>query len=152
TVDVTFQVSKSWARVDWRADLPVNKDAYLGADLNLNVRGEPVLVDFGAESTVYTSLKKGQSAALRSRCLGGAGPGIQILYEWSVVQLSGGSETALARSLPQKADFRIHKFAEGWAHVMDRQRCTAVVPEWSTDDKEIAVSADGRVRLSRLAM
>jgi dienelactone hydrolase len=134
-VDLTLPRSKSWVEVHWQVAGPGAADVTeLGVDLNLLANGSPTLVDFGAGSAVYTTLTKGQSALLRGRAA-----------RWEV--LSGRVEdlaplvVSTSRSPP----------AEGWAHLMDRQHCTAVAVasfgRAGTD--EIQLDADGRLRLRR---
>jgi hypothetical protein len=121
-------------QVTWIVDDPSGFIAGLGADLNLNVQGEPTLVDLGAGSLVYAALKNGQAAALKS------GPA----STWETLLGPVGSlkpYVVAGRDAPK---------AEGWAHVMDRQRCTAVaVADFAAvgQEGEIAVDADGRLQL-----
>src|SRR5262249_44976494 len=133
-VEMEFPRSKSWVQVTWEIDDPSGFVAGLGADLNLNVQGEPTLVDFGAGSLVYAALKKGQTTALRS------GPA----SSWETLL---GPSGALK---PYVVAGRDPVKAEGWAHIMDRQRCTAAaVADFAPagQEAEIAVDADGRLQL-----
>jgi hypothetical protein len=133
-VELEFPRSKSWVQVTWQVDDAAGVVAGLGADLNLNVQGEPTLVDFGAGSLVYAALKKGQTATLRS------GPE----SKWET--LLGPSESLK----PYVVAGRDPVKAEGWAHIMDRQRCTAVaIADFAAPGQqaEIAVDADGRLQL-----
>src|SRR5262249_11356457 len=134
-VEMEFPRSKSWVQVTWEVDDPNGDVAGLGADLNLNVQGEPTLVDLGAGSLVYAALKKGQTATLRS------GPE----SKWET--LLGPSESLK----PYVVAGRDPVKAEGWAHVMDRQRCTAIaLADFATGRQaEIAVDADGRLQLRK---
>jgi hypothetical protein len=134
-VEMDFPRSKSWVRVTWTVDDPEGFVAGLGADLNLNLRAEPALVDFGAGSYVYAHLRKGQTAKLRSWSEKKATPWETLL----------GREDALA-SYVQGNGIP----AEGWAHAMDRQRCTAAaVADFARagEEGEITVSADGRLQI-----
>jgi hypothetical protein len=140
-VDMEFPISRSWVRVDFTTDDPKGLIEALGVDLNLNIEGEATLVDFGAGTSVYTTLKKGQSAVLRSGSLEKDRPGWQVLV---------GPTKAPAPFVVMPPD-RPSK-AEGWAHVMDRQRCTAVAVADFAQERlrsEIAVAADGRLRCER---
>jgi hypothetical protein len=123
TVDLTFPRSKSWVRADWTAEGP--DDAVPVADLNLLVEGEPTLVDFGAASMVYSHLKPGESAELEGK---------------PARVLSGKADRP-----PVLAEFEGP--AEGWAHVMDRRRCTAVGVVGFGAAGRIRADADGRLRL-----
>ncbi len=140
-VDLTFPRSKSWVEVNWGVDLIAGVQQ-LALDLNLLVTGSPTLVDFGAGSGVYTTLTKGQVALLEGFPKAEYG---QINGRWAV---STGLRNDLKPFvLPNKANNR----AEGWAHIMDRQRCTAVAMSPFGRDgagvDEIRIDADGRLRL-----
>jgi hypothetical protein len=133
-VEMEFPRSKSWVQVTWEIEDPHDDIAALGADLNLNIQGEPTLVDLGAGSLVYGALKKGQTTVLRS----GSGA------KWETLL---GPSGALK---PYVVAGRDAGKAEGWAHVMDRQRCTAVaVADFAAagQEGEIGVDADGRLQL-----
>jgi hypothetical protein len=136
-----FPLSRSWVRVDFTVQDPKGLIGSLGVDLNLNIQGEPALVDFGAGTSVYTTLKKGQSAVLRSGPLEKNRPG------WQVLVGPAKAPTPFVVMPPDNPSK-----AEGWAHVMDRQRCTAVAVADFAQEKqhsEIAVDADGRLRCER---
>ncbi len=135
-VELEFPRSKSWVQVTWVVDDPNGFIAGLGADVNLNVEGEPTLVDFGAGSLVYAALRKDQTARLRAGPAAASwetfvGP-VQDLKPYVVAPRAGAGK------------------AEGWAHVMDRQRCTAAaVADFAEEGREaeITVDASGRLRL-----
>jgi hypothetical protein len=145
-VEMEFPISKSWVKVDWTVDDPRGDIANLSAEYNLRVVGEPTLVDFGAGTAVYGQLRKGETARLRQNAAGrpasiprwgtylGTRPNLDPFV------FAPGSST------PPERD------AEGWAHVMDRERCTAVaVSEFAAakEGAEITVGADGRLELLR---
>jgi hypothetical protein len=139
-VTLDFPLSKSWVKVTWTVDDPQGLVAGLGADLNLHVRGELALVDFGAGSYVYAHLGKGQTALLRAleprRKRNRKVPAWETLVgrTGALKPYVVGEETA----------------AEGWAHVMDKERCTAVALAEFTGEKgeaEIAIDAGGRLRV-----
>jgi hypothetical protein len=105
----------------------------LGLDLDLAIDGSPTLVDLGATGTVYGTVKDAERIALAAGPAGG----------WQVHTFAGDAAVlqATGRGAP----------AEGWAHVMDATRCTAVaVADFgrSASDR-IEIAADGRVRLAR---
>jgi hypothetical protein len=141
-VDLDFPLSKSWVGVTWNVEDPNNEVVGLGADLNLNVGDGPTLVDFGASTYVYAALRPGQTAVLRQ----------------------GGRDTPRWQTLLGKPDALLPYVvatpgaapAEGWAHIMDRKRCTAVAVEGFAEAggekraAEIAVTADGRLQLWKL--
>jgi hypothetical protein len=134
-LEMEFPRSKSWVRVSWALDDTRGDVTALGAELNLAVQGPRTLVDFGAGSYVYAALRPGESAVLR------AGP------PWATLV---GRAGALRPYVVAPADGRTPP-AEGWAHVMDRERCTAVAVAGfaAGPGAEIAVGADGRLRLWR---
>jgi hypothetical protein len=140
-IRLSFPLSRSWVRVDFSVEDPEGHVTALGVDLNLNIQGEPALVDFGAGTSVYTTLKKGQSAVLRSGPLENKGSGWQVLIGPVKAPLPF---VVMPPDRPSKA--------EGWAHVMDKQRCTAVAVADFAQDRlrsEIVVDADGRLRCER---
>jgi hypothetical protein len=141
-VEMAFPLSKSWVRVTWEVEDPEGYVSGLGADLNLNVRDGPTLVDFGAGSLVYAALKPGQAAVLRGGSLARP-PGVP---RWETLVGPAGNPRPYVVPAPgtRAAD------AEGWAHVMDRERATAAaLAGFGTDgpESEVAVEADGRLRL-----
>jgi hypothetical protein len=127
-VDLDFPRSKAWVEVRWVVDDPERWITGMIADLNLLVDGPPTLVDFGANDTVYAALKPDQHFVLSS-----GAPG------W-FVHLNGESYASSAKST-----------AEGWAHVMDMQRATAIAVAGFGDDTRdrIEVSSDGHLRIRR---
>jgi len=120
-VELTFPRSKSWVRVDWSIDDPDGFVAGMGVDLNANLQSEPALIDFGAGSYIYTTLKKSQSALLDIR-----GP------KWRIEQ--GGALFAEGAGR-----------AENWAHMMDKSRCIAYASA-ATDQAEIRASGEGNLQ------
>src|SRR5262249_38214813 len=143
-VEMEFPISKSWVRVQWTTVDTHGDFLSMGAELNLHVEGEPTLFDFGAGTSVYGQLRKGESARLRQN----PAKRPESTPAWETFLgperalkpyvVTPGSATALSRN------------AEGWAHVMDGQRCTALaVDEFGTGKHgaEITVRADGRLRL-----
>lgn len=136
-VELTFPRSKSWAEVSVAA-----KGAKaLGADLKLEL-SSPALVDFGAGTGVYVALKKGQRARLKAHLAGLRTP-----------------RQAWETSVGPKDDLKLYVVAtpksppaEGWAHAMDRQRCTALAVErfgLSARHDQIDVDAAGGLRLAK---
>jgi hypothetical protein len=127
-VEMDFPRSKSWIEVRWTVDDPERWVSGMMVDLNLLIEGAPTLVDFGANNTVYAALKPGQRIELSA-----APP------SW-FVNLDG---QPYASSLKSRA--------EGWAHVMDKLRATAIaVAGFGAEARDrIEVSADGRVLIRR---
>jgi hypothetical protein len=126
-VEMEFPRSKAWVEVRWMVDDPERRISGMMADLQLLIEGSPTLVDFGANSTVYDALRPGQRLALSA-----AGP------RW-FVHLNDDPYAAGAKP------------AEGWAHIMDSQRATAVAVAGFGDEARdrIEASADGRLRIRR---
>jgi hypothetical protein len=145
-VETEFPSSKSWVLVAWTVNDPDGRVAGLGADLNLNVQGEPTLVDFGAGSLVYTQLRKGRSASMRAGSLGRKEDADRPAW---TTWLGEGDQLAPYVVAPKRKD---PPPAEGWAHVMDRERCTAVAVAAFADagqESELRIDADGRLRIGR---
>ena len=145
TVDLTFPSSKSWVEAVWTVDDPEARVGDLVVALNTLMTGQPVLVDFGAANTVYSSLRGGdQWMILRA----GEAPGVfPLATAWEIVkQDKPTSLLSFARSLPASPGK-----AEGWAHVMDSNRCVAVaVDRFGTAQRDsIRIDGEGRVVLSR---
>jgi hypothetical protein len=152
TVDMEFPLSKSWVRVTWTVKDPDSMVAGLDADLKLNVEGDPTLVDFGAGSYVYAHLRKRQRAIMRHH-------GHDLPWETRVGPVEApslyvvatqrreleGSEGAAKHRKP------VYSKAEGWAHVMDRKRCTAVaVADFAgSSPAELVIDADGRLQIGK---
>jgi hypothetical protein len=144
SVEMDFPLSKSWVRVRWEVDDPEGHVAGLGTEVNLNLEGEPVLADFGAGSLVYAALRKGQAAVLRGRPLLGEPAAEGPRWETLVGPADRPRPYVVAPPGARGPD------AEGWAHVMDRQRATAVAMAGFADagqEAEITVGADGRLQL-----
>jgi hypothetical protein len=145
-VEMEFPRSKSWVYVNWTVADANGLVAGLGAELYLNVQGEPTLVDFGAGSYVYAPLRSGQSARMRAGFLGRTPPADAPLWETLV-----GPAAALKPYVVAPADERASP-AEGWMHVMDRTRCTAVaVADFAApgQESEMTIDADGRLQIWR---
>ncbi|MGL4549699.1 MAG: hypothetical protein ACRC33_00820 [Gemmataceae bacterium] len=118
-VQMTFPRSKSWVEVEVAA----GADA-VGADLKLDL-ATPGLVDFGAGTGVYVALKAGETASFRPHEAG-----------WVTAV---GDKPYVVGTSP----------FEGWAHAMDRTRCTAVSVEGFGPGDEVVIGADGGLRLAK---
>jgi len=132
-VDMDFPRSKSWIEVRWTVEDPERWVSAMMADLTLLIEGAPTLVDFGANNTVYAALKPGQRIGLSAAPPDSASPA------W-FVHLDGQPYASGLKSR-----------AEGWAHVMDKQRATAIaVAGFGAESRDrIEVSADGRLLIRR---
>lgn len=140
-VDLTIPSSKSWVQVALRVD---DQDhgavTELGLDLDLAVEGSPTLVDFGAAGTVYGTLREDERLIMSAR----------PLNTWDVSKTTPRGSSLHAASAPV-ADPKSSRPAEGWAHLMDSTRCTALAVAqfgWHTFDR-IELDARGRVRVAR---
>lgn len=136
---LTFPSSKSWAQLDWT--ITGRRIAAIGLDLHPRITGT-TLVDFGASSTVYGTLKAGESMAMVEGPLGGGPrPG-----QWIITRSDANGPSPFATAAPQGLPR-----AEGWAHVMDETRCSALaLADFGQDARDrIEVAADGRVRIER---
>jgi hypothetical protein len=153
-VDLEIPRSKSWVRVDCTVNDPRGVVTGLEADLELALGDGPTLGDFGAGSLVYATLAKGQAAVLEA----GGAPG------WAVGDAPGKSPDAGAAAwrVLRGAAGQLEPYvlgptggkgppAEGWAHVMDARRCTAVaVADFARRTADsIEVEASGHVAISR---
>jgi hypothetical protein len=126
-VELEFPRSKSWAEVRWTVDDPDALVSGLIAEVNLRVDGQPLIVDFGAGTMIYATVRSGQSARMRADA-----------SAWTI-EVNGESYAA---GREQRA--------EGWAHVMDRRRATAVaIGDFADPEGSIETWADGRLRIRR---
>lgn len=152
TVNLQFVNSKSWVRVDWVVDDPNGRVSKLESLLHVNLdkpQGRNrTLVDFGATSYVYVALNEGQYADLitASRLINEGPPKSPKHVFWRVRR----------GKLPRPETFVIGlknatTFPEGWAHLMDRQKCLAVaVADFArSSSDQIGISADGTLSLKR---
>lgn len=135
-IDMTFPNSKSWVETVWT--IKGGGASAMGFDLNVLVGKGTTLADFGAGSTVYTQVLKGE------RCVFKAGPGAGP--RWEIRR--GRPESQAVFAAPPKGDDRP---PEGWAHLMDNARCTAlsVAGFGRTSADQIVLDADGRLRVWR---
>lgn len=148
--DLTFPVSKSWVQVDWQIDDPRQTVRSVRAEIAQQLAAptddEPTLADFGAASLVYMSLTPGDRGALQAAAKA-ADPNGPMQSSWQVLR---GEKDRLQPFVVQPAG-RGPAEAEGWAHIMDRQRCLALgVEEFGDADADsIEIAAEGDVTLAR---
>lgn len=143
-VDLIFPVTRSWVEVVHRVLDPEDLVAGLGCELQLNLTPatskQPTLVDFGAGTQGYMTLHAGQTGQL----LAGTGP-----HPWWKIQrgTSTGFLDLLASAPGRLADRR----SEGWAHVMDRERCLALAVDGfaETSRDRITTTSAGRLQIVR---
>jgi hypothetical protein len=144
---LTFPNSKSWVETNWTVDDPEGWVPEMAVELDLVIEGSPTLVDFGAGSMVYGQIKDDESMELNAGEVS-AGPG--AAPAWTVRQ---GKPDSLSTFAVAPKEGLGSAPAEGWAHVIDRSRCTAIAVAGfgrgrGTRD-QIKVDAKGRVQLRR---
>lgn len=144
-LELEFPRSKSWVRVSFAVADPEDIVEALGADLRLRLEGDRAFADFGADTLVYAAIEKGQAASFRA--------GLPVLAHrlggqpfWEVLRGPPGRLEPYVASGQSGLD-RV----EGWAHVMDRDRCTALAVRdfgKKTEDR-IEVESAGRLAVWR---
>ena len=143
-VDLIFPVTRSWVEVVHRVLDPQDLVAELGYELQLNLTPattkQPTLVDFGAGTQGYMTLRAGQTGQL----LGGTTPNPW----WKIQRSTSNRFLDLLASEPNRA---ANRRAEGWAHVMDRERCLALAVDdfAETADDRITTTSAGQLQVVR---
>lgn len=132
-VEMDFPRSKSWVEIRWTVDDPNRWVTAMMADLNLLIEGTPTVVDFGANNTVYLGLRGGQRAALSAPM---PQPGSPLWFVHLGQDIYASGKNAVA---------------EGWAHIMDSQRSTAIAVDGfgRESNDSIEVSAGGNTVIKR---
>jgi hypothetical protein len=143
TLDLTFPSSKSWVEAFWRVDDPGRWVAGLRIEFRLKLDGDVTLVDLGTPATIYGVLRGREQMTLTA----GSAPGLPPLVRPWVVE-KGPHETLTTFAEAPRPDVPP---AEGWAHVMDPTRCTALaVADFGRAARDrIEIETDGRVRIRR---
>lgn len=150
TIDLTFPISKSWVEVDWQIEdaRRAVRSARVEVAQNLNspTDKEPTLVDFGASSLVYLSLTPGTAARLSAQMAMPQAKSV-VGQSWKVLR---GAKDRLESFVVRKSGAQTGD-AEGWAHVMDRDRCLALaIGEFGKGgDDSIETTAEGNISLVR---
>src|SRR5262249_47743360 len=118
-LEMTFPSSKSWVETTWRVDDPDDQVAELAVDVALALEGAATLVDLGTAATIYGVLRGDERITLTA----GAAPGLPAPggKPWIVHKGTPDAMTAFAEA-PRPDSPPV----EGWAHVMDATRCTAL--------------------------
>jgi hypothetical protein len=142
-VEMEFYRTKSWVHLTWDVNDSSTQVKQLGMDLNLELDGKEILIDYGGADFVYTTVRAGQSSLLV------AGPRKDGNVPWKV--MSGPSEApnqVLAIGPPKPPASRVF----GWAHAMDSERCTAVaVAKFASVTRDqIRMDGDGTMRVTRI--
>ncbi len=141
TADLVFPGPVSWVDAQLRLNDPQNRIEEINLQLRLNLdqptRRSRTLVDLGAGRTIYRSLMTGSQVELRAN--GNEQP------SWQVLRGSTGQLLPFVVA-PEGA-----AFAEGWAHVMDRQRCLAIAFDRFGEHgpERINIQADGTLTASK---
>lgn len=117
-LSMTFPSSKSWVEVDWSIDDPDDRIASMGVDMALALEGKPTLVDCGARSTVYSTLERGDRLTFEA---GGDLTAQGRELAWRIT--SGHGQRSALEAAGMRGEGAV---PEGWVHVMDSRRCTAM--------------------------
>ena len=146
TVQFDFPLGKSWVRVDWVVDDEGDLVEQLGAELRLRLEQnakQPIMGDFGANGWTYATLRPDESIVFRAG-LKNIDP---MESAWRVDRAVGGQTTTY--TLPPLAN--VSPPVQGWAHLMDRQRCAAIAVDRFADNSQdtIRLSASGQIVLQR---
>jgi hypothetical protein len=146
SVELEFPRSKSWVRVDWRVEDPEGAVVGLEAEVALALGEGPALADFGAGSFVYAALAKDQVGALEA----GTPAGEEVdgrAPAWKVLRGAPGRLEPYAIGPPPGKG----PAPEGWAHLMDARRCTALAVAFFAREAADRIEADaaGRLRIAR---
>lgn len=149
-VDLTFPASKSWVQVDWRIDDPRHAvgtlQTAIAQDLHAPTEAKPTLVDFGASSLVYMTLAPRMTGKLQASGTATQSSGSPS-RSWAVLRGANGRLEPFVKR-PAGAD---SNNAEGWAHIMDRNRCLALAVDEFGDGclDTIETTAEGDVTIAR---
>jgi hypothetical protein len=149
SVDLCFPVSRSWCEIVVRQE---ESDSSCVTALQLDAMvlnvsppstAAPTMCDFGAGTAVYAALTTPESRARLS-----AGPsGTWSVCTHDAAEPVDNGWVTMQQGQPGGATGP----AEGWAHVMDRQRCVAIaVSEFGKGaDDTLTVGGNGTVRVER---
>ena len=137
-LDLTFPSSKSWVEASWTVDDPEGIVSRVGVDLHLLVEGARTLIDLGASNTVYGQIGSNEVMTLEA--------GADLDKAWVVRKGGPGRPLVFASATSKNAPP-----SEGWAHIMDSQRCTALAVEgFGRETRDtISVRGDGRIQFDR---
>jgi len=146
TVQLDFPLGKSWAKVDWVVDDQSDLVKGVGAELRLRLdqdAKQPILGDFGANGWTYAVLRADEAIAFQA----GMQHRSPAESEWRVDRTQAGKTTPYV--LPSTGT--TGPPVQGWAHLMDRKRCTAIAIDKFADHSHdtIQLAADGQIALRR---
>jgi hypothetical protein len=145
TADLTFPGPVSWVEVACAVEDPQQRVAALGLKLHMAIDAPtpqaPTLVDFGAWTYVYASLRAGETARMYAQPQGDA---------TSLVRIERGSR-GQQREVATNEAAAGKRAAEGWLQVMDRRRCLALaVADFGQASEDVLeVAAEGSVSYER---
>jgi hypothetical protein len=145
-IDLSFPSSKSWIETVWTLNDPGNQIETMGLDLSLLVDQPPILLDLGAKSTVYATLKEHELITFEA---GDVGSTRASTAAWVIRQGTAAKSEVLA--MMRRG---VGNEPEGWLHVIDRKRCTAMAvadfgkPALGALDR-FEVHGNGRFRFER---
>jgi hypothetical protein len=137
-IHLLYPRSKSWVEIVWTINDPSKTAPAVQFDLDLLIEGTPTLIDLGASETVYGTIKDDQVMSLA------AAP--KTLWKVYQSQAKGPGLSLFAGSTPNG-----NNHAAGWAHVMDRKRCTAAAFDQfgQHHNDAIVTKANGNLSLKR---
>lgn len=117
---LTFPLGKSWFEVDCQWEDPEDRLAASRWELDLRLQEPPLLVDFSAGELVYLTLRSGEEARLQETLSASARGAATVAGTWTVVHGTTDKLLPLATgsSAPRPSGI--------WAHLMDRELCTAI--------------------------
>lgn len=146
TAVLEFPLGKSWVSVDWTIDEAPRSVTGLGADVRLRLVPEkkrPVLADVGANGWTYAALRPDEALVYLAEP-----PSTAAKHVWSVDRVLGDHATPYA--LP--AEFGVSPAPQGWAHLLDDKRCTAIaLDEFAAASRDsMRLASDGLVHLRRV--
>lgn len=136
-VDLNFPVSRSWVEVQVRVHDPENQIAGIANSMMLNLdepeRKTPTIADFGGGTSGYVTLLADQTSRLTAS-----------KAKWSISKISSPNPVKIFASTESRA--------EGWAHIMDRERCLAMaVTDFGLATKDsIELTGAGHVLATRV--
>lgn len=141
-LDLTFPSSKSWIEFDWKLEDPDQLVSRMILNVKLDLVAGATLVDLGADSTVYTVLKPTEFCVFQANQ---KKSGKEMERDWKILRGEGDGEGQLFARGKQKP--------QGWAHVMDSTRATALGVDGFGDatyySDEMTVRGDGSISIQR---
>jgi len=137
-VVLEFPRTKSWVHVTWTIR-GMSRISELVAELQLSLKGEEKLVDFGSGDFVYNTVRTDQVAVMEARPEGSP--------RWSVLHGLRGDLKPLVVA-PENV---LLAGLGGWVHLMDETRCTALaVAQFGlAGEDRIEVDGTGLLRITR---